>query len=191
MYQLVLNLTKICFFICWLCNKLKKILLFSFEKNSVVGGIRTHAHKSETKWRWENLFSPKKIFSNAIFPHTTHSYTYPTYLKWKILPISFLKSWSEVPACTCSIWIFYLKTAILLHKFSRKWFLCWYPLTSNSNFEQFWGQNFFNFQVLPLGILQTLIWKKKMATKKFFMVAPYPTVHRYFPWKVQAAARLR
>ena len=89
MYQLVLNLTKIFFFICWLCNKLKKILLFSFEKNSVVGGIRTHAHKSETKWRWENLFSPKKIFSNAIFPHTTHSYTYPTYSKWKILPESF------------------------------------------------------------------------------------------------------
>ena len=55
------------FFICWLCNKLKKILLFSFEKNSVVSGIRTHAHKSETKWRWENLFSPKKYFQMQFF----------------------------------------------------------------------------------------------------------------------------
>ena len=85
------------------------------------------------------FFLQKNIFSNAIFPHTTHSYTYPTYSKWKILPESFLKSWSQVPACTCSIWNFHLKTAILLHKFPRKWFLCWYLLTLNSNFEHFLG----------------------------------------------------
>ena len=103
------------------------------------------------KWNkmeiWEFSFS-KNIFSNAIFPLTMHSYAYATYSKWKILLQSFRKSRSQVPACTCSIWNFHLKTAILLHKFSRKWFLCWYPLTSNSNFEQFFGQKFTKFPMV-------------------------------------------
>ena len=92
------------------------------------------------------FFLQKMIFSNAIFPHTTHSYAYTTYSKWKIFQQSFLKSWSQVSACICSMWNFHLKTVILLHKFCRKWFLCWYPLTSNSNFEQFWGKNFSIFK---------------------------------------------
>ena len=43
--------------------------------------------------------------------------------------------------------------------------------------SSFLGRNLQNFQVLPQGIHQTLIWRKKMATN-FFMIAPYPMVPR-------------
>ena len=81
MYQLVLNLTKLFFlFVDYVINS-KKYFYSVLKKTLSSVGFEPTPTKVKQNGDERIYFLQKKIFSNAIFPHTTHSYTYPTYSK--------------------------------------------------------------------------------------------------------------